>query len=45
VKDDVLEKTQNVIGLEDRAISKVANLVETPAWHVVPEMFNEQITR
>jgi hypothetical protein len=35
VKDDVWEKTQNVIGLDDRAISKVANLVETPAWHAV----------
>jgi hypothetical protein len=31
VKDDVLEKTQNVIGLGGRAISKVANLFETPA--------------
>ena len=30
-EDDVLEKTQNVIGLGGRAISKVAILVETPA--------------
>ena len=35
MKDDVLEKTQNVIGLDDRSILKVANLVETPAWHAV----------
>ena len=30
-EDDVLEKTQNVIGLGGRAISKVVNLVETSA--------------
>jgi hypothetical protein len=35
VKDDVLEKTQNVIGLDDRSILKVGNLVETPAWPAV----------